>query len=112
MKMLVAVIKPFRLDAVREALASIGVLGMTVTDVRGYGRQEGHTEFYRGAEYVFNFLPKVKIEVALADEDVQAASAAIVEAALTGQIGDGKIFVHDIDRSVRIRTGELDLAAI
>ncbi len=112
MKMLVAVIKPFRLDAVREALASIGIIGMTVTDVRGYGRQEGHTEVYRGAEYVINLLPKVKIEVALADEDVQAASAAIVEAAFTGQIGDGKIFVHDIDHSIRIRTGELDLAAI
>ena len=106
MKMLIAIIKPFKLDAVREALATIGVQGMTVTEVRGFGRQKGHTELYRGAEYVVDLLPKIKIEVALTPDMVDPAVEAIAKAAKTGQIGDGKIFVYDLNTTVRIRTGE------
>ena len=108
MKFVIAIIKPFKLDEVRDALTAIGVHGMTVTEVKGYGRQKGHTEIYRGAEYAVNFLPKVKIEVAIADDLEDKAVAAIGNAAKTGQIGDGKIFVYDLDRAVRIRTGETD----
>ncbi len=106
MKMLVAIIKPFRLDDVREALSDIGVQGVTVTEVKGFGRQKGHKELYRGAEYVVDFLPKLKIEVALADDLLDKAIEAVVKAAKTGQIGDGKIFVYDLDQAIRIRTGE------
>ena len=112
MKMLIAIIKPFKLDEVREALSQIGVQGITVTEVKGFGRQKGHTELYRGAEYVVDFLPKVKIEAAIADELVDAAIDAIEGAARTGKIGDGKIFVTPVERVVRIRTGELDDTAI
>ena len=108
MKMVMAVIKPFKLDDVREALSAQGVAGITVTEVKGFGRQKGHTELYRGAEYVVDFLPKVKVEVAVADEQVEAVVEAIVRAAGTGKIGDGKVFVYDMGRVVRIRTGELD----
>jgi len=106
MKLITAVIKPFRLDAVREALTALGVEGLTVTEVKGYGRQKGHTELYRGAEYVVDFLPKVKIEVVLDDDQVDGAIEAIVQAAKTDKIGDGKIFVSPIEQSIRIRTGE------
>lgn len=106
MKMLVAIIKPFKLDSVREALGDIGVQGMTVTEVRGFGRQKGHTELYRGAEYTVDLLPKIKLEVALAPDMVEKAIDAILKGAKTGQIGDGKIFVYDIEQAVRIRTGE------
>ncbi len=106
MKMLIAVIKPFKLDAVREALADIGVQGMTVTEVRGFGRQKGHTEMYRGAEYTVDLLPKIKLELALGPEMVDQAVEAIAKSAKTGQIGDGKIFVYDLEQTVRIRTGE------
>ena len=112
MKMLIAVIKPFKLDAVREALADIGVQGMTVTEVRGFGRQKGHTELYRGAEYTVDLLPKVKIEVAVAPEMAERATEAILKAAKTGQIGDGKIFIYDLDQAVRIRTGEAGVDAV
>jgi nitrogen regulatory protein PII len=112
MKMLIAIIKPFRLDAVREALSEAGVQGMTVTEVRGFGRQKGHTELYRGAEYTVDLLPKIKIELALAPEVVDKAVEAIQKAARTGQIGDGKIFVHDLDQAVRIRTGEAGVSAV
>ena len=112
MKMLIAVIKPFKLDAVREALADIGVQGMTVTEVRGFGRQKGHTELYRGAEYTVDLLPKIKLEVALPDDMVDKACDAILKAAKTGQIGDGKIFVYDLNQTVRIRTGEAGQDAI
>ena len=112
MKMLIAIIKPFKLDAVREALADIGVQGMTVTEVRGFGRQKGHTELYRGAEYTVDLLPKIKIEVALAPEMVDKACDAIQKAAKTGQIGDGKIFVYDLNQTVRIRTGESGVEAV
>ena len=112
MKLVVAIIKPFKLDDVRQALTAIGVHGMTVTEVKGYGRQKGHTEIYRGAEYVVNFLPKVKVEVAVEDQMVDKAIDAIGKAAKTGQIGDGKIFVHDIGRAIRIRTGETDNDAL
>ena len=112
MKMVTAVIKPFRLDDVREALAEVGVHGTTMTEVKGFGRQKGHTELYRGAEYAVDFLPKVKLEVAVADDRVEAVVEAIIEAAKTGQIGDGKIFVHNLDQVVRIRTGETDRDAI
>jgi len=112
MKMLMAIIKPFRLDAVRDALSGAGVQGMTVTEVRGFGRQKGHTELYRGAEYVVDLLPKVKIEVALAPEQVDKVVEAIEKAAKTGQIGDGKIFVYDLDKAVRIRTGESGDSAV
>jgi nitrogen regulatory protein P-II 2 len=108
MKIVMAIIKPFKLDEVREALTAIGLQGLTVTEVKGYGRQKGHTEIYRGAEYAVSFLPKVKIEVAVADEYADRAVEAIATAARTGQIGDGKIFVHDIEKAVRIRTGETD----
>ena len=111
-KMLVAIIKPFRLDAVREALADIGVQGMTVTEVRGFGRQKGHTELYRGAEYTVDLLPKIKLEVALAPEMIEKAIDAIMKSAKTGQIGDGKIFVYDLGQTVRIRTGETGPGAI
>ena len=112
MKLIVAVIKPFKLDEVRDALTAVGIHGMTVTEVKGFGRQKGHTEIYRGAEYAVNFLPKLKIEVAVADELEEKAVAAIGTAAKTGQIGDGKIFVYDLDRAVRIRTGETDNEAL
>ncbi len=106
MKMITAIIKPFKLDDVRDALGDIGVNGMTVTEVRGFGRQKGHTELYRGAEYVVDFLPKLKLEVAVADDRAEAVVEAIAEAAMSGRIGDGKIFVFDLERVVRIRTGE------
>ncbi len=106
MKMLTAVIKPFKLDDVREALANVGAQGVTVTEVKGFGRQKGHTELYRGAEYVVDFLPKVKLEVALPDNMIEAAIEAILAAAATGKIGDGKIFVSELQQVIRIRTGE------
>ncbi|HEY5657440.1 MAG TPA: P-II family nitrogen regulator [Myxococcota bacterium] len=106
MKKIEAIVKPFKLDEVKEALQGIGIQGMTVTEVKGFGRQKGHTELYRGAEYVVDFLPKVKIEVAVSDELADKAVQTIVEAANTGRIGDGKIFVHDLYEVVRIRTGE------
>ena len=106
MKMVTAIVKPFKLDVVREALSGIGVQGITVTEVKGFGRQKGHTELYRGAEYVVDFLPKVKIEVVLTDDMVDQAVAAIVAAARTDKIGDGKIFVTAIEQAIRIRTGE------
>ncbi|HCX87421.1 MAG TPA: P-II family nitrogen regulator [Gammaproteobacteria bacterium] len=106
MKLVTAVIKPFRLDDVRDALSRIGIQGMTVTEVKGFGRQKGHTELYRGAEYVVDFLPKVKLEVAISEELVDQALEAISEAAKTGKIGDGKIFVYAIEQVIRIRTGE------
>lgn len=112
MKIVTAIIKPFKLDEVREALMDLGVHGMTVTEVKGYGRQKGHTEIFRGAEYAVSFLPKLKIEVAVAPELVDPAIEAITAAARTGQIGDGKIFVATIDKAVRIRTGERDLDAL
>ncbi len=112
MKLLVVVIKPFKLDDVREALAEVGVQGLTVTEVKGFGRQKGHTELYRGAEYVVDFLPKTKLEIALDDDQVDAAIEAITKAAGTGKIGDGKIFVQDLQRVVRIRTGETDSDAL
>mgnify|MGYP000986610371 CR=1 FL=1 len=106
MKMVTAVIKPFKLDEVREALSSIGVQGITVTEVKGFGRQKGHTELYRGAEYVVDFLPKVKLEIAVSDELAEQVIEAIEAAARTGKIGDGKVFVFDLEQVVRIRTGE------
>ncbi|MBV62284.1 MAG: transcriptional regulator [Nevskiales bacterium] len=106
MKMITAIIKPFRLDDVRQALSEVGVQGMTVTEVKGFGRQKGHTELYRGAEYVVDFLPKVKIEIAVDDGMVDTAVEAIMAAAKTGQIGDGKIFVQPVEQVLRIRTGE------
>ncbi len=112
MKLITAVIKPFKLDEVREALSAIGVQGLTVTEVKGFGRQKGHTELYRGAEYVVDFLPKVKVEVVIADKDVQNCLDAIIKAARTGKIGDGKIFVNGVDQVVRIRTGETNESAI
>ena len=112
MKMITAVIKPFKLEEVREALAECGVTGLTVTEVKGFGRQKGHTELCRGAEYVVDFLPKVKVEVVVKTEDVDRCVDAIVNVARTGKIGDGKIFVTPVERVVRIRTGDLDDAAI
>ena len=112
MKLVTAVIKPFKLDEVREALSAIGVQGITVTEVKGFGRQKGHTELYRGAEYVVDFLPKVKIEIVLGDEMVEKAVEAIRRAAQTGRIGDGKIFVSNIEEAIRIRTGESGVDAI
>ncbi|MDX1454661.1 MAG: P-II family nitrogen regulator [Gammaproteobacteria bacterium] len=112
MKMVSAIIKPFKLDDVREALSDIGVQGITVTEVKGFGRQKGHTEIYRGAEYVVDFLPKVKMEVAVPDELVEQVLDAIINAARTGKIGDGKIFVTPIEQAIRIRTGESDTAAL
>ncbi|MCG2633121.1 MULTISPECIES: P-II family nitrogen regulator [Bradyrhizobium] len=112
MKMVMAIIKPFKLEDVRDALTDIGVHGLTVTEVKGYGRQKGHTEIYRGAEYAVNFLPKIKIEVAVASDQVDKTIEAITSAAKTGQIGDGKIFVINLVHAVRIRTGETDAAAL
>ena len=112
MKKIDAVIKPFKLDEVREALSEIGVSGLTVTEVKGFGRQKGHTELYRGAEYVVDFLPKVKIEIVVADNVVEQAIEAIIKAARTGKIGDGKIFVTSVEQVVRIRTGETNESAI
>ncbi len=112
MKLITAVIKPFRLDDVRNALAEVGVQGMTVTEVKGFGRQRGHTELYRGAEYVVDFLPKVKVEVALSEDLAERAIEAIVESARTGKVGDGKIFVTDLTEVYRIRTGETGEQAI
>jgi nitrogen regulatory protein PII len=106
MKLITAIIKPFRLDDVRNALSEVGVSGMTVTEVKGFGRQRGHTELYRGAEYVVDFLPKSKIEIAVSDDLVEQAIDAIVSAARTGKVGDGKIFVTDIEQTIRIRTGD------
>jgi len=112
MKKITAVIKPFKLEDVKDALVDIDISGMTITEVRGYGRQQGHTELYRGAEYVVDFLPKVKIEVVVKEEDIDNAIEAIISGAKTGKIGDGKIFVSSIERTVRIRTGEEDEEAI
>ena len=112
MKLIVAVIKPFKLDDVREALSELGVSGITVTEVKGFGRQKGHTELYRGAEYVVDFLPKIKLEIAIEEERVDAAVESISKAAHTGKIGDGKIFVTAVEQVVRIRTGETDEAAV
>ena len=112
MKKIEAIFKPFKLDEVREALSEIGVSGLTVTEVKGFGRQKGHTELYRGAEYVVDFLPKVKVEVVVTDQMKDQAIDAIIKAARTGKIGDGKIFVSSVDQVLRIRTGETDEAAI
>ena len=112
MKVVMAIIKPFKLEEVRDALTGIGVHGLTVTEVKGYGRQKGHTEIYRGAEYAVNFLPKLKVEVAVGSDQVKKVIAAITGAAKTGQIGDGKIFVYPIEHAVRIRTGETDADAL
>ena len=112
MKLVIAIIKPFKLEEVRDALLAVGVRGITVTEVKGYGRQKGHTEIYRGAEYAVNFLPKVRIEVAVATEEAERVVEAIGTAAKTGQIGDGKIFVVPIDHALRIRTGETDADAL
>lgn len=112
MKLVTAIIKPFKLDDVREALSEISVQGMTVTEVKGFGRQKGHTELYRGAEYVVDFLPKLKLELVIADDQVEAALEAIQTAAKTGKIGDGKIFVSDVAQAIRIRTGETGDAAL
>jgi nitrogen regulatory protein P-II 2 len=112
MKIVMAIIKPFKLDEVREALTAVGIQGMTVTEVKGYGRQKGHTEIYRGAEYAVSFLPKIKIEIAVPADVADRAVEAISSAAKTGQIGDGKIFVYSIDQAVRIRTGETDADAL
>ncbi|MDO6427814.1 MULTISPECIES: nitrogen regulatory protein P-II [Thalassotalea] len=112
MKKIEAIIKPFKLDDVREALGEIGVTGMTVSEVKGFGRQKGHTELYRGAEYMVDFLPKAKIEIVVASENVERCVEAIIETAQTGKIGDGKIFITDVERVIRIRTGEEDAEAI
>ncbi|MHB1544639.1 MAG: P-II family nitrogen regulator [Gammaproteobacteria bacterium] len=112
MKLITAIIKPFKLDAVREALNGVGVQGLTVTEVKGFGRQKGHTELYRGAEYLVDFLPKIKLEVAVSDPDLAPAIEAIANAARTGKIGDGKIFVQELARVIRIRTGEQDADAL
>jgi nitrogen regulatory protein P-II 2 len=112
MKLITAIIKPFKLDEVREALSAVGVQGVTVTEVKGFGRQKGHTELYRGAEYVVDFLPKVKVEAAVSDEILERAIEAIENTARTGKIGDGKVFVYDLEQVVRIRTGETGQAAL
>ena len=112
MKKIEAIIKPFKLDDVREALSDLGVTGMTTTEVKGFGRQKGHTELYRGAEYVVDFLPKVKVEIVVPDEQTERCVETITEAARTGKIGDGKIFITPVDKVIRIRTGEEDEAAI
>ena len=112
MKKIEAIIKPFKLDEVREALSEVGITGLTVTEVKGFGRQKGHTELYRGAEYVVDFLPKIKIEIVVNDEHVEAAIDAIIKSARTGKIGDGKIFVMPVEHVVRIRTGETNEAAV
>ncbi len=112
MKLVTAIVKPFKLDEVREALGDMGVSGVTVTEVKGFGRQKGHTELYRGAEYVVDFLPKVKLEIALSDEMVDSAVEAIAKAAQTGKIGDGKIFISNLEEVIRIRTGETGVEAV
>ncbi|MFK8067138.1 MAG: P-II family nitrogen regulator [Gammaproteobacteria bacterium] len=112
MKLITAILKPFKLDDVREALSEVGIVGMTVTEVKGFGRQKGHTELYRGAEYVVDFLPKVKIEVAVSEDLAESVVEVIQNAASTGKIGDGKIFVTNIERVIRIRTGEMDNDAL
>jgi nitrogen regulatory protein P-II 2 len=112
MKLIIAVIKPFKLEEVRDALAAVGVQGITVSEVKGYGRQKGHTEIYRGAEYAIHFLPKVRLEIAVTTQNADRAVDAIVKSAKTGQIGDGKIFVTSIERAIRIRTGETDNNAL
>ena len=112
MKLITAIIKPFKLDEVRDALSEIGVQGVTVTEVKGFGRQKGHTELYRGAEYVVDFIPKVKLEVAVASDREDQVVDAIIQAANTGKLGDGKIFVYDLEKAVRIRTGELNSDAL
>jgi nitrogen regulatory protein PII len=112
MKLITAIVKPFKLDEVREALADVGVAGLTVTDVKGFGRQKGHSEVYRGAEYVVDFLPKIKVEAVVADELVERAIEAITEASRTGRIGDGKIFVQPVEQVIRIRTGETGEEAV
>ena len=112
MKLVVAIIKPFKMDDVRSALSEAGVSGMTVTEVKGFGRQKGHTELYRGAEYVVDFLPKIKLEVAVESSMLEMVVETITEAAKTGKVGDGKLFIYDIERVIRIRTGEMDEAAI
>jgi nitrogen regulatory protein P-II 2 len=112
MKLITAIVKPFKLDDVREALSSIGVQGITVTEVKGFGRQKGHTELYRGAEYVVDFLPKIKLEIAIGDEMVDQTIEAIISSASTGKIGDGKIFVTSLEQVIRIRTGETGAEAI
>ncbi|ANQ84529.1 P-II family nitrogen regulator [Azoarcus olearius] len=112
MKKIEAIIKPFKLDEVREALSEVGIAGLTVTEVKGFGRQKGHTELYRGAEYVVDFLPKIKVEVVVADDMVEQTMDAVIKAAQTGKIGDGKIFVTPVEQVVRIRTGETNEAAI
>ncbi len=112
MKLIIAIIKPFKLEDVRDALTAIGVRGMTITEVKGYGRQKGHTEIYRGAEYAVNFLPKIRIEIVVATDEADKVVEAISAAAKTGQIGDGKIFVAPIEQAVRIRTGETDAGAL
>ena len=112
MKKIEAIIKPFKLEEIKEALSSLGIEGMTVTEVKGFGRQKGHTEIYRGSEYTVDFLPKIKLEVVLSDEQVEEAVAAIIKAAKTGKIGDGKVFITPIENAVRIRTGELGEQAV
>lgn len=112
MKIVTAIIKPFKLDQVRDALAEVGVKGMTVTEVKGFGRQKGHTELYRGAEYVVDFVPKIKIEVAVSEDAVEQVIEAIIKGAKSNKIGDGKIFIYDLDRVVRIRTGEINEDAL
>jgi nitrogen regulatory protein P-II 2 len=112
MKLIIAVIKPFKLEEVRDALSAVGVQGITVSEVKGYGRQKGHTEIYRGAEYAVHFLPKVRLEIVVANENTDRAVDAIVKTAKTGQIGDGKIFVTSVERAIRIRTGETDNNAL
>ena len=112
MKKIEAIVKPFKLDEVREALSEVGVTGLTVTEVKGFGRQKGHTELYRGAEYVVDFLPKVKLEIVLEDNQVERACEAIQQAARTGRIGDGKIFISNIEEAIRIRTGETGVDAV
>ncbi|MGR3806392.1 nitrogen regulatory protein P-II family [Pasteurella testudinis DSM 23072] len=112
MKKIEAIIKPFKLDDVREALSDVGITGMTVSEVKGFGRQKGHTEIYRGAEYMVDFLPKVKLEIVIADEQVDACVNTIIETAQTGKIGDGKIFIYDVERVIRIRTAEENEEAI
>ena len=112
MKLVTAIIKPFKLDEVREGLSEVGITGLTVTETKGFGRQKGHTELYRGAEYVVDFLPKVRVEVAISDDKVETVIEAIIKAARTGKIGDGKIFVYDLQQVVRIRTGETGKEAL
>ena len=112
MKLITAIIKPYKLDEVREALSEVGVTGLTITDVKGFGRQKGHTELYRGAEYTIDFLPKIKIEIAIADEMVEQVKTAIIKSTASGKIGDGKIFVSPIDEVIRIRTGETNEEAL